>query len=724
VTERDTTFVTETNGRGQLSVTQIDEPVRDITWVENGILTVRSSSAPVTLPVSNLDYFTSDGAPAPWYAVAITPNALEYNGKTYVFYQNHHEAGDQLITKVVALTHSTGEWSKGYGITEEGVAADSHGVPSSAVNADGRLVTAGKGHNSNNQLDVSTNVEDIRTWTGPVTLTGAYAYPHLVLLPDDTMLCLLRKRFLAGTGGFTTGAMVLVYRIITFSGATATPGSEVTVADFGDNSRWYQGNCILHDGLVWQCAARSDLGDGFRRDVYLYAVDTANTRLVAWDGTTRSFPVSAADMESVFKIHDSGDTLTQQIPAMVVDDDGRWHLVYSEGSIGGDDIPIYHMYADTFGGAWSTPAQIGDAVLSATGDSPTILKSAGGVHLYHSNDPETVETFARGGNIYRRFLADGSTTWGDEELVCEMDTTRWPLNAPAQVFNSSSAGPRVIWSEQALADDTSETAPPKRMYAMGDTQTFPKPALILPGAVTLNGWEFDPTAATMYSDDPGVTPAVVDGTVRIVNDTSGNGRHFQSMSMTEHGTLRTDGFVNWLDLGDTTPFTYFQTESFNHQSGNSFFGVIAGRVWMATLASTDVLAVDSGSSSGNRLVRFFYDSTGTLSFSPIQAAGSQINIADVRTTPYATDFVIGGYMNAGAGELYVDDSGVAVASNGSVGTLDSTNMPARLGCGTVSDGSAARWMAGRLYYGAWQVGTLSASDRQALMGRALARIPR
>lgn len=71
-------------------------------------------------------------------------------------------------------------------------------------------------------------------------------------------------------------------------------------------------------------------------------------------------------------------------------------------------------------------------------------------------------------------------------------------------------------------------------------------------ATGVNAIAYDPSdLSTLWSDAARTTPAVVDGPVRVMDDISGNGKHFTASSDAARPTLRQSGGRTWLEADGT-----------------------------------------------------------------------------------------------------------------------------------------------------------------------------
>lgn len=688
-----------------------------------GIGAVTTSPGGGVLPGDvSAEYFMAQGGTQPWYAGSTQYNALTYNGKTYVAWETYERTSDKRHTQIRAYTHASGTWGRVYTVGPASqVEDDDHGVPAMAVNADGRISIAWGNHDGNFHFATMTNVEDESLWTVIAGgLVGRYTYPHMVLV-GTTMYVLLRVDVQPGAE-FAAGAKYLGYRPVTYSGATATIGAEVKIADLGNDSRWYQGNTILTSGRVAQVCARADYNDTFRRDVYYYEVDFTNARLQNLGGTTSAFPVSRATMDSTFRIRETTAPASLGVPTMWIDGTSRRHVCFGEGET---DPTIYHMIGS--GGSWGSPGSIATITGTSTlADGPRITGAASdGVWLYYPIDSS--DTYTRGGSVARRLLASGGGTgdWGAQELVMAPDGGRWPLGQIGVVFNAH-ANARVIFTEAAETDADSAGFPGKRGFVLGDSGFLPHTRITGTAPTSTFAW-YDPSdLSTLWSDTARTTPATVDGLVRAIDDKSGNGRHL-ILEGSEPGTLRLDDGVYWIDIGDEfSPTCSYAVTGVVLPTNNAYWVCAAARDYNIAGGATthNIINMDEGSgqdrlfSLGRANASSNGEGNATLVAFSNTGSGATINGAS-STIRGNDDFILGLHVNGTASTGYVNGVQIGTATVGSVPDTGSNRI--RIGAnGTLAANS---YQIGRFYGAILRADNVDLTTRQADMTFLQSKMP-
>ncbi|TIL30044.1 BNR-4 repeat-containing protein [Mesorhizobium sp.] len=482
-------------------------------------------------------FFSNDGHTAAWYT-STQYNALydAVSNKTFVAYETVFLAAVRL-TRVRAFDHATNRWGRSYNVGAKSVVTDDdHGVPGLAMNADGRLVVSWGNHNGDFHTAISTNPRDETAWTAGPDLVGAYTYPHLVLLPDNSMVCLIRKQYNNGEGGFTIDNNgVLVYRVLTFVGTAITVGSEVYVGDLGNDSRWYQSTAILGgDGLIHQACSRANAFDTERLHAYYYKIDIPNLRLVSFSGVNAPFPVTLATMNASFRIYETPAGETSNTPAFCFDAAGRSHVATHEGfrDPGGNPYfpqDVKHMVGSA--GVFAPAVTVGqtDNRYNAEGLVPI---ASGGVCLMWSKNTTGVNQ--RGGDIVCKNLPAGgaSADFGAEITLMNQGVGRGGLDSTVAVKDGH-ANLRALWFERA-PDALRSSAFDKRCYAWGDRGLRPgrvRPFVALK-ALTGDGFGIDLSDTATIFSDAGVTRAAVGNIVKQVNDKFGTGNILSNAGVT------------------------------------------------------------------------------------------------------------------------------------------------------------------------------------------------
>lgn len=683
---------------------------------------VNSLLADLNIPVTS--YWGDEGHTSAWY------NSSQFNSfydavgnKTYVAYETIFQAPVKRLVHVRVYDHATNLWGQPVGVgAASALANDDHGVPAIAMNADGRIVISWGNHDGNFHLSISTNVRDITQWTNPGDLTGAYAYPHLVLMPDNSMIVLLRKNFAPGTGGFAAGAKVFVYRPLTFVGATITIGAEVTIGDLGNDSRWYQGNAYLRgDNLVHQVCTKANFNDDWRRNAYYYKIDIPNQRLVALDGTLAAFPVAAATMEGAsFKVFSTTSPNTSNTPGFAFDTNGRAHILIcegdtSDGGVGAQATPQDVKHLVTSGTVFQTPVIIGTSTHRYNGY--TVVPNAdGSVECYWSKDPANINI--RGGSIVKRKLLANqpSTAFKNEQRVADKDAARGALDSPVTVKDAH-ADLSVLWFERPT-DSLDASAVDQRKFGWGASGVKAKtrPSLILPPNLTGDGFWLDLSDLTRVFSDLGVTQAVKGDVVKQVNDRFGTNNFTQSGSV---GPFLDKLGDQWgLKFTGASAGTRYLTGPNKAWTNGGYMVTLILRHWEPSTISQDPLSYEAG--AGNVRLGKINVNGPQLRAQAFNGTVSTLIGTGASGAPYGTDYIIQAYTIGSTEYLYVN--GVLRDSSAITGgPINTGSVIMRLGASAA--GTPANFFMGMIFGCVFRSGEQTTTMRDNDLAWAQTQLP-
>jgi hypothetical protein len=676
--------------------------------------------------------FGEESASTAWYT-STQFNAL-YDAavdKTFVAQEEFFQPPSKRFSVVKAFNHATLAWAQAYNVgAQSALTDDDHGAPAIALNADGRLVCAWGNHDGNFHLAVSTNPHDEKTWTAAADLVGAYAYPHLVLLPSGTMVCLLRKNFAPGTGGFTNGAKTFVYRPITFVGAVATIGAEVVIGDMGDDSRWYQGTAILRpDGYIHQVCTRANFNDDVRLNAYYYKIDIAGARFLSVNNTAVAFPITNTNMTNTFKIYTTGGSNTSNTPVLAFDTDGRRHVVTHEGGTtdggGSNAAPqtLKYLLASAADTAFTGPTDVGASTQRYNSEILVPLP-AGKMRLIWNKDKNNLNL--RGGAVQCRELAQNAaaTAFGTEFTLMDHDVAggRGALSAVvAPLFADEDI--RALWCEIGL-NSLDVNAGPKKVYAWGDggMRSKAKPTYVAPPAFTGDGFFLDLHDNThIFSDAAGTVVCPVDTEIRRVTDGNGNGNLLDGAAGTGP-ILRSIGGKLALGFGGASAGTRFlrSTVAKSWTAGNGYMFTAIMRHWMPSTVSLTLASLDAGvgfaraatlvNTNGRQLRAIAFNGTA----STIVAGGAAEH-------EYANDYIVQSYTVGANIHLYVN--GVLVQTLPISGGLINTSSVV-LTIGATSAAAATGFFMGACFGAILRTGDQTTQTRDADLAWAMTQLPK
>lgn len=644
--------------------------------------------------LSSNNFFDSTGGSTAYYGSTQYNSFYDSVGnKTYVAYEEIFPAPLKRFTRIRYYDHALKTWSRSYNVGAESfLANDSHGVPAIALNANGRIVVCWGNHDGPFHIAVSTNVRDITAWTAGADIAAVapgtgVAYPHLVLLPSNAMILLLRKDFAPGTGGFASGAKVLVHHSLTFAGAVITDGGEVTIGDLGNNSRWYQGDAILlPNGRIGQVCTKADYGDTVRLNIYYYEIDIAGAKLYNYGGgVNTAFPITLAAMDASYKVYTTLNG-TGNTPAFTIDSNGRTHFVQNDGTTsdgGGSNESSQSMVHIVSNGSstFDAPYTFGTTTQRYNGYD-LIPYSDGSVSVFWSKD-EFGGTTQRGGSIAHRKLPANSPSSGmlPETIIMRQDLSRFQMDTPASVlFGTSDI--RLFWFERA-PNDTDIGNYGKRIYAWGEKSGLiyqKKPGLVVPVGLTGDGFWMDLSDGSLVFNDAGVTKAAFGDQIIQINDKFGTGNILTGVGGTApffdiYGEQRCLKFT-----GSSAGTRFLSTIAKQWTLGPGFMCTGIFRHWMSVTASLTLIGLDAGATfarvaqpinvNGKEIRGQAFN--GTVSTLLTHGAGND---------PYNQDYIVQCYTDTGGTNLSLSINGVVVAGPTPItgGAVNTTSVIMRVG---------------------------------------------
>lgn len=660
-------------------------------------------------------YFTQTVATSGWYAAATQPPAVydSNTNQTYIAY-SIIEPGDELglFTHIRAYDHDTDEWSLAYSVgRRHNITDDNHGMPSMAINNDGRIVIFWGGHNTDLYMAISENPGDITRWGESFTISGNYTYAHPITMVDGSMSLFLRDRIFPGAE-FSAGAYPMVFRSITFAGTTPTVGAEIRVGDMGDDSRWYLGNTYLRpDGLIHQVCARADFDDNLRKHVYILLIDPAGQTVTNVSKTeTVNWPIGLTDLNTNFRVyeHSSDSSITGNIPFMIFDTSNRYHLTFNVGDVpsGSNQDPspqeFFHMIISADGQTIFTPEKIADG--DQRYESATLAARANGeVAIYYPS----LENL-RGGNTLRRVVPNGGSSdqMTPEELIHSYDTSRKPF---FQFFGlPADANPdfEVVWCEQASTATNDDGRGGGRGYAYGSSGLLTRPETVdVPLPSGLYAAYDCNDASNLFSDLGGSTAINGDDAdvVQFIRDITGNGNDLTFDTSSQRNALyRIEDSGNFVQMGrqrsnvandvNESAFTMGDVDFLD--SGICYVG-LAFRPVNFDVAG-NIISMDDGS-SGSRQFILTFDPVNRRMRGIIHNTGGNHADAPNSTLVTGTDCTVG--LNSASGSTELSLNGVVLGTGDQITTVASNQIYFGAQNDTLSNPSAFRFYRAAFFKG-------------------------
>jgi hypothetical protein len=234
-------------------------------------------------------------------------------------------------------------------------------------------------------------------WDVRAPIAGNYTYPHPVMV-SSTMHLFMRK-----TTSSTQHPLIL-YKTSALADGVATWGSELSMVDFGADSRVYQGTAVLVGTDIHFVCAKADGADSIRQHVYYFVYDTATGALENHDGSVStasgSLPVSLATANASYRIFEHTGGNGGYVPVLAFDTNGDPFVALSDGSGASYDAKVMKRSS----GTWGSPETVANMPTRFSGFALGALASG------------RMELFYRSGGAMRTERSSGGT-WGSAQTI-------------------------------------------------------------------------------------------------------------------------------------------------------------------------------------------------------------------------------------------------------------------------------------------------------------------
>ncbi len=414
----------------------------------------------LSFPETVAEYVSNIGASQPVIGPAVYPASLYDSGSnmTWLAWESWNNA---RIPQVAALDHDTGYWTD---ITDAGLTTlvdDDHGTPALCLDDEGYLHCFHGSHNtdqrhSSSRWAVAGAAGAGSLWRINDVLTGFYTYPHPVLVGSD--IYLLLRAYVAASPNYT----LVLRKTATLVAGLATWNAEITLVNFGVNTRFYVGSVEAVGTDIHIVATKADATDTLRENVYYFVYDTVTGAVKNHDASSSvasgSLPVTLAQADANFKLFDhAGSNDDGGTPALCFDTSGDPHVLFKDGTA--SSYAVKHIKRTA--GVWDSPVSI--ATVDSRYNCPVpVALSSGRVEAWYPLDPLTL--FTRFGNMVRRERS-AAGVWGGEETIVTAGAIG--LGNPSPVMDGHTNA-RVLFCE-AIDDAADASAGDLRLYLWGHT---------------------------------------------------------------------------------------------------------------------------------------------------------------------------------------------------------------------------------------------------------------
>jgi hypothetical protein len=402
------------------------------------------------------NFVANNGANQPIGGPAFGNAAVYSSGMTWMAWESWN--GSTRIPMISGYDNSSGYWDNRTAVGISALVDDDHGLPAVCIDDEGHLHVFYGSHatNQRHSSSVAPVADNSNLWRVNADIAGEYTYPHPVPIGADIYL-LLRKTIAA-----STKMPLVLCKTASLTSGVATWNSEVTLVDFGTDSRFYMGTVEANGTDIWIVATNADYNDTAREHVYLFVYDTATGAVKNHDNSfsvaSGSLPVTESDANTNYRLFThSGGNDEGGAPALCFDTAGDPHVLFKDGT--GTSYAVKHIKRTS--GTWDSPVTV--ATVSSRFNCPVLVPLSGArVEAWYPLGPD------RFGNMTRR-ERDSGGTWGDEINIVTAASDG--LGNPNKVL-SGVADARVVFSE-CVGDATDASAGNLRTYLYGTGGLIP-----------------------------------------------------------------------------------------------------------------------------------------------------------------------------------------------------------------------------------------------------------
>ena len=393
--------------------------------------------------------FVDNGTSSPLYPTLINPCAYYYNGKTYVTYQ-----GFSMDPYVTALTNITKFWAVPRKVAVSPLSGDDHGVPALIVNSIGKILVAFGCHNSAMKCSISTNPEDINTWTARPDITPYATYPSFIKDSSNNIYIFYR-----GNIGGSLLSYCYSFRKSTDNGLTWS--AETTIINMSGVNALYAGkleydsvNGRIHIPLVYHDGA-------VKHNLYHVYLDLSDNHVYTMEGVDLGVQATKAELDANALVINTG-VYVCSFPSLALDSNGYPHII----NVIEDGTGIHWKYVFWNGLVWSSPQNIADsATVDVVGD--ILVNAPNNIICYI-----TISTVGQGGDLHR-YSFNGSIWTLEESFERDpyLNGTDFVFHQPHLVENYAD-GIKWIFSSHTNGGYGDYTKSDKSVFALDENNKF------------------------------------------------------------------------------------------------------------------------------------------------------------------------------------------------------------------------------------------------------------
>lgn len=400
-------------------------------------------SGAIAFPDAEFALFGENGANTPWNGAGLqTPGWYDStNQRTWIAYEAYFQSTRRIVCGY--YDHSTDEWSEFYTVGTVPLTNDDHGSPSVFRDASGYIHVFFGAHNTTLKHSRSTSVDDNTAWTAESNIGSVYTYP-IPVFDGATLYLFLRKDIPA-----STKKTLVLLESTSISSGTITFASEVTLADFGTDSRIYVGGTVLDGADIHISATKADWSDTERAGVYLFTYDTTDGSIDNYDGSTStasgSLPIDLTLANSDYRLYDHGSN-QGDIPAICQATDGKLHICFLDGTSTTYDINHLTITSGVLSsvGTAATSLTMNTAGIGFVDSIEVVALPDDMVELWYPKDQGG--SFDFGGDMTRQVYAG---SWQSPETILAAGSNA--LARPSKVVNGIENA-RLLFTEIKQSD--------------------------------------------------------------------------------------------------------------------------------------------------------------------------------------------------------------------------------------------------------------------------------